>query len=61
MERLTMGVKIERGRRSGRVNGSCLLVWLPRSFSTMTRSHIHSGDYLKILYRFRNLYGGLKE
>ncbi|MPC08722.1 hypothetical protein E2C01_001315 [Portunus trituberculatus] len=29
-------------------------------FSTMTRFHIHSTDYLVILYSFRNLCGGLK-
>ncbi|MPC91390.1 hypothetical protein E2C01_086425 [Portunus trituberculatus] len=29
-------------------------------FSTMTRFHIHSGDYLVILYSFRNSCGGFK-
>ncbi|MPC42353.1 hypothetical protein E2C01_035974 [Portunus trituberculatus] len=29
-------------------------------FSTMTRFPIHSGDYLLILYSFRDLCGGLK-
>ncbi|MPD06505.1 hypothetical protein E2C01_102319 [Portunus trituberculatus] len=29
-------------------------------FSTMTCFHIHSGDYLVILYSFRNLCGRLK-
>ncbi|MPD00456.1 hypothetical protein E2C01_095929 [Portunus trituberculatus] len=31
--------------------------WCINSFSTMTRFRFHSGDYLVILYSFRNLCG----